>query len=243
MNDTNGTPPFAREFVSTHWSVVRAAASADGEQSKRAMEQLCRAYWYPLYGYARRRGYTPEEAGDLAQGFFARLIGSDYFTRAEPSKGRFRWFLLTTFKYFLANEWDRAAAQKRGGGVRTVSLDDSEYRYVNERATEEPIEVFFDRRWALTVLELALAKLKSEFQTKGKERQFEVLRGVLAGTHEGHYASLAEELELEPAAIAVIVSRMRQRYRELVRSEVAQTVNSAAELEEELRYLRQLLTE
>src|SRR5213594_3083624 len=164
-------------FVSTHWSVVLAAAVSETAIARDALEQLCRAYWYPLYVYTRRRGYDVEEAKDLTQAFFARLIEKRYLGEVEEGRGRFRYFLLAALKHFLADEWDKATADKRGGGWTFVSLDaqDPETRYHLEPRDEETPERAFQRRWAWTLLELAVSRLREELRLAGKEGVFEEL--------------------------------------------------------------------
>ena len=209
-------------------------------ESASALETLCRTYWYPLYAYVRRRGHSPEEAEDLTQEFFARLLASNDLSGVDRSKGKFRSFLLAAINHFLANEWDRATAAKRGGNQILISLDDenAEERYRMEPAAEVGPEKLFERSWARTLLAQGLARLRVEYAADGKTQQFEQIRCFLTEeTGEGGYAAVAARLNMSTGAVAVAVHRMRQRYRELVRQEIAQTVTTPVELETEIRHL------
>ena len=203
------------------------------------MEQLCRTYWYPLYAYVRRRGHSVEEAQDLTQAFFARLIEKHWLEEADFNKGRFRNFLLTAMNHFLANDWRHSHAAKRGGGRQLISLDDTaEARYAREPASNLTPERTYERQWALSVFERALGRLGEGYETADKSRQYEHLKKFLsAEASDGEYSQLGEKLEMSAGAVASAVRRLRQHYRELVREEVAQTVESPAELEEEIRWL------
>ena len=226
-------------FVTTQWNVVLNAART-GDAQIDALEQLCRDYWYPLYAYIRRRGHGPEDAQDFTQEFFARLLDKNWLADIEPAGGRFRSFLLTAANRFLANEYDRGQAVKRGGGKQIISLDEAraEERYRNEPATNETPEKIFERRWALTVLDQALARLRAETATSGKSRQFELLDPFLSReAAEGEYASLAAQLGVSAGAVGVAVHRLRQRYRELVREVIANTIAETTQIEEEMRHL------
>jgi len=239
---TTGT---SREFTATHWSVVLAAGQGDSPQAAAALEQLCRSYWYPLYAYVRRRGHGPEEAQDLTQEFFARLLERKDLAKADPARGRFRSFLLGTLNHFLHDEWRKAQAAKRGGGHPLLSLDDTEgeERYGREPASEVTPESLYERRWALTLFDRALARLREEWSAAGKGKQFEAFRQFLANeAGEGEYGATAVELEMTPQAVAVAVHRLRQRYGDLVREEIAHTVSNADELEAELRHLLAVLS-
>ncbi len=237
----------ARErcFVTTHWSVVLAAQHTESSHARPALEELCRAYWRPLYGYIRKRGYTNEDAKDLTQEFFQRLSAPDFLGSVSSDKGRFRSFLLASLNHFLANEWHRAHTQKRGGNVPHFSLDAEmdEERYVQEPASAEAPELVFDKRWALTILERALTALRQEFAAAEKLAQFDTLKPYLTDASTGqNYDGAAAQLHMKPGSIAVAVHRLRKRYRELVRSEVAQTVQSEAELQGEMTYLLSVLS-
>jgi RNA polymerase sigma factor (sigma-70 family) len=233
-------------FTTTHWSVVLAAGKNTSLDSEAALEKLCRAYWYPLYAYVRRQGHSPHDAQDLTQGFFARLLDKNYLAAVAPEKGKFRSFLLAALKHFLANERDRAQTIKRGGKQTFVSLDEetAENRYKLEPATNLTAAMIFERRWALAVLEEALQKLRVEFITSGREAQFNRLKPFLEGdVGRGDYQVAAAELNVTPGAVAMSVQRLRQRYRELVRLEVSQTVADPSEVDPEMRHLLAVLAQ
>jgi len=238
-----GTPG---RFQNTRWSLVLAAREGDGPAASAALDKLCRTYWYPLYAYVRRKGYAVHDAKDLTQGFFARLLARNYLNVADRNKGKFRSFLLASLEHFLAREWTRAHAQKRGGGEPVFSLDeiDSESRYRIEPADELSAQKIYDRRWAMTLLEQAMARLREESVSGGKRDLFEKLESILSGERgEGCYAGVAASLGMSEGAIKVAVHRLRRRYGELVRAEIAQTVATSEEAEEELQYLSALLRE
>jgi RNA polymerase sigma-70 factor (ECF subfamily) len=203
------------------------------------MEELCRAYWYPLYAYVRRRGHGVEEAQDLTQEFFARLLEKHWVGEADPGRGRFRSFLLMAVNHFLANEWRRSQAAKRGGGQPVISLDaTAEGRYAQETASTLTPEKLYQRRWALSLFDRALGRLRAEYAARGRTRLFACLKEFLSEeSAEGDYARLGAELEMSPGAVAAAVHRLRQHYRELVREEVAHTVETPAEMEDEIRSL------
>lgn len=241
------TPPpaNAKWFTTTHWSVVLAAGHGQSPEAEQALEKLCRRYWYPLYAYTRRRGYDAHEAQDLVQEFFARLLAKNYLQGVNSERGKFRSFLLASLNHFLANEFDRAQALKRGGGQILISLDDetAEERYRCDPASALTPEMTFERRWALTLLEQALQRLQQEFGSTGRAAQFERLKGFLEGeVARGDYDRAAADLKVSPGAVAMAVQRLRQRYRELVRDEVAQTVAVPAEIEEEMKHLIAVLS-
>ena len=227
-------------FSNTHWSVVLLAGQTPSPQVQEALEKLCRTYWYPLYAYVRRQGHGVADAEDLTQEFFSRLLGKNYLASVHPAKGKFRSFLLASLKHFLANEWDRVKAEKRGGRHVFISLDDhtAEDRYSLEPASEANPEIVFEKRWALTVLDQALAQLKDHYTAAGKAGQFEELRKFLSSeATEGAYDPIAARLQMAPGAVAVAVHRLRQHYGELLRAEIAQTVSTPAEIDEEMRHL------
>jgi RNA polymerase sigma-70 factor (ECF subfamily) len=232
-----------RVFATTHWSVVLAAAS-DAAGQATALEQLCRTYWYPLYAYIRRRGHGAEDGQDLTQEFFARLLEKHWLEGIERNGSRFRSFLLNALNGFLANEHDRATAAKRGGGQQILMLDaeQAERRYLLEPATNETPAKIFERRWALTVLDQGLIRLKDETAAAGKTRQFERLNAFLSREPTpGEYAAVAAELGVSSGAVGVSVHRLRQRYRELVREEIASTVANPEDVETEMRDLLEAL--
>jgi RNA polymerase sigma-70 factor (ECF subfamily) len=236
----SAVPGPARQFASTHWSLVVAAAQRDSPESEAALASLCGLYWYPLYAYARRRLPTIEDAQDLTQEFFVRLQERDYLRQADRRRGRFRSFLLTAFKHFLANERERANARKRGGGRKPLPLDfqSGETRFQREPSHEATAEALYERGWALTLLQQALARLREEQTRAGKALVFESLKETLTGEDAARpYAELAAELGMSAEAIKVTVHRLRRRYGELLRAEIAQTVTATDEIEDELRDL------
>jgi|ERR1051326_229412 RNA polymerase sigma-70 factor (ECF subfamily) len=233
---TSGTA----QFATTHWSVVIAAGQESSTEKTEALERLCRAYWHPLYVFVRRRGYQPHDAQDLTQSFFARLLDKQYLKAVDRTKGRFRSFLLAALQHFLANEWRNAHAQKRGGQATFLSMDGdgAEVKYLQVPSTEFSPEKLFEREWATTILEKVVACLREEFVSAGKERLFEELKIFLTGDKRAvSYGELAKKLGATEAALKMSVSRMRQRYGELLRSEIAQTVSKPEEIEDELRTL------
>ncbi len=227
-------------FVTTRWSVVLTAGHSDTAHALVALEKLCRAYWYPLYAYVRRRGQSPEDAKDLTQEFFARLLERNWVGRADQQKGRFRSFLLSAMNHFLADEWDKARAQKRGGGRTPIPLqfDTAETRYGHEPVDNVTPEHSYERRWALTVLDEVLPRLRSEYEQAGRAEFFAALHPCLVGDRTAQpYAELAVKLGVSEGAVKSVVHRLRQRYRELLRDEIAQTVAGPSEVDEELRHL------
>jgi RNA polymerase sigma-70 factor (ECF subfamily) len=207
------------QFHTTHWSVVLAAGQKASAQAANALETLCRTYWYPLYAYTRRRGYAPHDAEDLTQGFFARLLETNLLAQIEKDKGKFRSFLLTCFKHFLSDEQDRARRLKRGGGHDTISWDaeEAEHRYCQEPAHLLDPEKIYERRWALTVLEQALTRLKAELQDAGKSQLFDHLQAFVVGEKgAGRQAEIAAQLGLSAGNLGVTVHRLRRRYRQFL---------------------------
>ena len=230
----------AAQFATTHWSVVLAAGRRGSSDCEAALETLCKTYWCPLYAYVRRRVPDVHEAQDLTQAFFERLLEKDYVADADPKRGRFRAFLLTAFKHFLSKEWDKARAQKRGGGRAFISLDFAagESRYLREPADELTPERVYDRQWALTLLEQVLARLRDEFVRAGQADLFEQLKVfITARTTAAGYAGTAGELNISEGAVRVAVHRLRRRYRQLLRAEIAQTVSEPGSVEDEIRSL------
>jgi RNA polymerase sigma factor (sigma-70 family) len=239
-NDNDDAPTKDHWFTTTHWSVVLAAGETTSPAAQQALETLCRAYWYPLYAYTRREGYTPHDAQDLTQAFFARLLEKDYLASVQREKGKFRSFLLACLRHFLSDERDRARAQKRGGGQALVSFDEqvAENQYRLEPTDEKSAEKLFDRRWALTVLDQARARLRAEYVRAGKTGFYESLAVLEAGGPDTpSYAEVAAQLRATESAVKSALYRLRQRYRELVREGIAQTVADPAEIDEEIRYL------
>jgi RNA polymerase sigma factor (sigma-70 family) len=231
-------------FASTHWSVVLAAGRNDS-RAHDALARLCETYWYPLYAYARRRGCSPHDSQDLTQEFFARLLKGNWVAKADRHRGRFRSFLLSAMKHFMANEWNRSHAQKRGGGQPIHSLDDNsaERRYELEPVESATPESLFERRWALTLLDTVLARLEDEHRREGKLAWLEAMRPALTADHGSiDYATMARQLDLTQTAARVAVHRLRHRYRQLIRTEVARTVASSLEVETEMRHLFHVLT-
>ena len=201
---------------------------------------LCQTYWYPLYAFVRRQGYDAEEAKDLTQEFFLRFLRGNYLKKVKPSLGRFRSYLLAAIKHFLANEWDRASAKKRGGGQVPLSLDfqDAEGRYRSEPSHQLTPEKIFQKRWALTLLESVLKRLREEYAQSGKERLFDYLKQYLiAENGRVSYREVAQRLDMSEAAVKVAVHRLRKRYRRLLRLEIAQTVADPSEIEDEIKEL------
>jgi RNA polymerase sigma factor (sigma-70 family) len=232
------------QFRTTHWSMVVAAQDRASPQATEALAALCRTYWYPLYAFIRRQGFDADQAHDLTQGFFARLLEKDFLQAADPQRGKFRAFLLTACKHFLANELDRAQALKRGGGQTILSLDHgtADQRYRREPAHSLTPERLFERRWALTLLQQVLARLREEFHGSSRGRLFDALKAALtADPNALPYRPLAERLSMSEGAVRVAVHRLRQRYRDLLREEIAQTVDAPEQVEEEIRHLFQAL--
>jgi len=226
-------------FVTTRWSVVLAAGLSAAAESERALSLLCRTYWYPLYAFVRRQGHSPEDAEDLTQDFFAHLLEKKMLGVVDQEKGRFRSFLLASLKNFLANDWDRQHAVKRGGSHAVISLDDetAEDRYLREPFHDLTPEKLFEQTWALTVLETVLQQLRKEYTAAGKGHLFEALQDHLIGDESASYASAAAELVMKEGSVRMTVLRMRRHFGYLLRREIAHTVENSAELEEELRHL------
>jgi RNA polymerase sigma-70 factor (ECF subfamily) len=226
-----------RRFATTRWSVVLTAADPSAPGSADALAELCRTYWYPIYAFVRRRGNSHEAAQDLTQEFFARMLEKRYIDDVGPEKGKFRTFLLVCLKRFLANEWDRDHAQKRGGGRVHFSLDfeDAEGRYRLEPGHEVTAQKVFERRWALTVLERTLAALAEEFRKAGKGEVFEALKVYLVGeVGAPAYVEVGKRLGMSEGAVKVAVHRLREKYRAALRREIAATVSDEAEVDQEI---------
>ena len=237
---TGPASPHGPAFVTTHWSVVLTAAGADTTRAHEALSSLCQTYWYPLYAYARRRGYSPEDAQDLTQEFFARLLEKQWLARADREKGKFRSFLLMAMKRFLANEWDKAQALKRGGQIRLVpfQFDTAETRYCQEPANTCTPDQVYEKHWALTLLQSVLQRLRADYVHDGKAELFTALEPCLIGSRETQpYAALAAQLSMTEGAVRMAVKRLRDRYRQALQDEIARTVTTPAEADEELRHL------
>jgi RNA polymerase sigma-70 factor (ECF subfamily) len=227
-------------FATTHWTVVLQAGRRAAPESDRALEGLCRTYWFPLYAYVRRRGYARADAEDLTQAFFERFLAKNYLEGLSAERGRFRAYLLAALQHFLANEWDKAQRQKRGGGTTPLSLDwetaDTKFQVVaqNELSPDQA----FDREWALALLGKVIARLQTECETSGKGKLFEQLKMFLAaGKSETAQSEVAQALGMEAGAVRVAVHRLRKRYRQLLREEIAQTLSDPALVDEEMRAL------
>ncbi len=238
-------PYRAPRFPTTRWSLVlQAGQGGDApQQAGDALAVLCASYWFPLYAFLRRAGYSAEDGQDLTQEFFARLLARGSFAQADREKGKFRTFLLAALKHFVADQRDWANAQKRGGGHHTVSFDqmDAETRYQLEPAQGLTPEQMFEKQWALALLDRVLARLAGELAAAGKQRLFEELKDTLTGVGSASQAELGRRLNLSPGAVKVAIHRLRRRYRELLREEIAQTVAAEEDIEEEIRYLRACL--
>jgi len=244
MNDPTAATPPTSLFPVTRWSVVVEARDEGGGEPAAALEELCRTYWMPLYAAVRRFGHDPEDAKDLTQEFFARLLEKDWLQAVDREKGRFRTFLMVVLKRYLANEWHRGQAAKRGGGLEPVPLDTqlAERLYGGSGAHSLTPEQLFDKRWALTLIETALVRMEREYSEAGRGGEFEVLKPCLTAERgEIDYRELAEALGLGAGAARVAVHRIRKRYRSLFREEIARTVRDEGEVEEEMRALMQAL--
>lgn len=233
-------------FVTTHWSVVLAARDKSSPNAAAALEALCRTYWHPVYAFVRRQGHSPSDAEDLTQEFFARLLAKDYIQAADREKGRFRTFLRVALKRFLANEWDRARRLKRGGGIPWLTLDTpgAEQRYLVDLSNAPSPDQIYERRWARTLLDQALSRLRASYESAGKTLEFEKLKGALTAEREAiDYSELAHALKVNEGAARVAVHRLRKQFRQTFRAAVAETVSHPDEVKEELRHLARLLAE
>ena len=237
---TNSNLPGAGQFATTHWSVVMAAGRPKSASYQQALETLCKTYWFPLYAYLRRQGYDSHQAEDYTQAFFAGLLARGGLRLADPKRGKFRSFLLTSLKHFLSNERARARAKKRGGGRKVLSLDfqNAESQYALEPRDELSPEKLFERSWALTVLARTMARLQAEAVSTNKQKLFDHLKGYLTAEKSSvPYRDVASELDMTEGAVRVTIHRLRRRYRELLRDEIAQTVTSDDQIDEEIRDL------
>lgn len=233
------------QFTTTHWSVVLAAQSDGSEQAGAALSRLCECYWYPLYAFVRRRGFSPHDSEDLTQEFFYRLLDRNYLKAVDYRKGRFRTFLLVALERFLANEWRRVHTQKRGGLVTFISIDQqaAENRYASEPVSGLSPEEAYQQNCALALLDKALQRLRSEFEAEGKSEKFERLKPFLTtDATRSSYAELAQQIHSSEAALKMAVSRLRARYGELVREEVANTVSADGDVDDEIHALLSALS-
>lgn len=240
MNDSSLAANAPRQFATTRWSLVRAAGQGSTPDARAALEALCLAYWYPLYAYVRRQGHASAEAQDLTQGFFAGLLERDDLQKVAPEKGRFRSFLLASMKHFLCNEWDKARALKRGGAETILSLDfaSAESRLKREPADEQTPQSIFEREWAVTLLDRVRSLLEEEAQAGGRGDQFAHLQTYLGGDASAPvYAHTAGQLGISEAAVKQAVYRLRRRFHDLLRGEIAQTVATPEDVDDEIRTL------
>jgi RNA polymerase sigma-70 factor (ECF subfamily) len=226
-------------WATTSWTQVLAARDAPSGEARQALEDLCQAYWYPLYAFVRHQGYDPDEARDLTQAYFAELLEKDYLADFDPDRGRFRVFLRTSMKHFLSKEREKAGAWKRGGRTNTVSLDaDVETRYQLEPVDRLTPETLYERRWALTLVERVLAKIREESREAGREKEFDRLKGLLTGQQpRAPYRELAAELDTTEDAVKAAIHRLRQRFGQRLRDEIGATVASPEEVDDEVRHL------
>ena len=244
MDGTSSTeaprPPRSKEFKTTHWSVVLSTGDHSDSVAHPALEKLCQAYWYPLYAFVRRQGHSPEDSQDLTQEFFARFLNRGSFAKADPERGRFRTYLLTSIKRFLTEEWRRTHRQKRGGEqiFEPLESEAKERRYAAEPKDTLSPDLLYDRRWAEALLERVLAQLRRDYDSTGRAAVYAQLQRFLWGREEEiSYAEMGQRLSLNEGAVKVAVHRLRQRFRDLLNAEVAHTVETPAEIEQELRHL------
>ncbi|HVR76337.1 MAG TPA: sigma factor [Planctomycetota bacterium] len=239
-------PPFSGQiepgsrFVTTHWSLVLTAGGTDANSARPAISRLLETYWYPLYAFVRRKGRPPDEACDLTQEFVSRLLERNYLRVADPSKGKFRTFLLTGLERFLVDEWRRETCQKRGGGSTILSLDllDAESRYQLEPVDTLTAERIYERRWAVTLLEQSLGRLEKEYAAAGKSTLFALLKPLLAGeSGNDSYLQIASRLNMKEGALKTAVHRLRRRFAAILRAEIAETVSDPGDIEEEVQHL------
>jgi RNA polymerase sigma-70 factor (ECF subfamily) len=230
--------PDAVHFATTHWSLVIAAGDRGSATADRALDQLCRAYWPPLYAYVRRRIGDVHEAQDLTQAFFERLLEKRYLAQADPERGRFRAYLITAFKHFLANEWNKAEAQKRGGGMSRLSFDFACQDAVHSKRSDVlTAERLYERQWAIALLNRVMDRLKREMERKGQGLQFQCLKEFIGGGGNSSYVAPAAELGINESAARMAASRLRGKYRELLKEEISQTVSAEEDIDDEIRQL------
>src|SRR6516162_2727792 len=236
----------AGAFHTTHWSVVLAAGEEGSEQATTALSRLCQTYWFPVYAFIRKKGHSPEQAQDFTQEFFAGFLQKNYVARARRERGRFRVFLMSSVENFLHNQHDRAQAQKRGGGQALLSLNyqDAEQRYQIEPVEESDPATIFEQQWAATLLETILNRLRQEFSAEGRAGVFDDLQGHLWGDVDSiPYTLLAQNSGLDEGNLKTIAYRWRQRYRALLREEIAQTVAKPGEVDDEIRHLIRIVSQ
>lgn len=227
-------------FARTQWSQVLRAADPAAEGFEPALQELCQSYWYPLYAFVRRSGHSPQDAEDLTQAFFARLLDKNHLAAADREKGRFRTFLIVALKRFLANEWERQHAQKRGGFASVVAIDQAhaETLYGGDLANEEQPDLLLERQWAITLLGQVMGRLRAEYDESGRGELFDLLRASLTRDDSAlPYADIADRIGSSTAAVKMAAMRMRERYQMLLREEIARTVSSPDEIEDEIRHL------
>jgi RNA polymerase sigma-70 factor (ECF subfamily) len=243
-SENHASPAPSSRFVTTHWSLVQAAGRGNKTEARRALVALCEAYWYPLYAYVRRRGCSHDQAQDLTQEFFARLLEKNYVGAADRLRGKFRSFLLGALQHFLSNEWRKAGTKKRGGRQRILSLDFSfgASQYAREVAHDLTPERLYERRWAFLLVERSLAQVRRDYEQRGQLALFESLKAHLGGDAEAvPYPQLAASLGISAGSVKVAVHRLRRRCREALREQIAQTVSSPEEIDEELQQLFQIV--
>ena len=238
-NQSDPTSVQKDRFATTHWSIVVSAGSSHSPEASRALAVLCESYWFPLYAFVRRAGYSTEDAQDLTQEFFANLLAQRLLTKADSRKGKFRSFLLAALKHFMSDQRDRRNAQKRGGSHSVISFDslDAETRYRLEPATDLTPEKMFEKQWALSLLGQVISRLQADLAAEGKAALFEALKDTLGGSRSTSYANIGAKLGITEGAVKVAVHRLRRRYRALLREEIAQTVADSDEIGDEIRYL------
>ena len=231
-------------FVTTRWSLVLAAGRPGSAEAAAALATLCEAYWFPVYAFVRRSGHSEEDARDLTQAFFARMLEKHDVRAADPARGRFRSFLLASVRHFLINQHDAAMAQKRGGGAPHLSLefDDGERRYEREPAHSDTPERLFERRWALATLDIAIARVGGQHHADGRGPLFDALRPFLAGSEPSSYETLARQFDTTEGALRVAVHRLRRAFRESLREVILATVERPEDIEDELRYLLRVVS-
>lgn len=245
MTSSAASPAKPRRFATTRWSLVLQARQSDSAPARAALEELCQAYWLPVYAFMRRQTSDVHEAQDWTQGFFVSLLSHDAFAELHPDQGRFRSFLLAAARHFVSNERDYKSAAKRGGQVVMHSLDyeDGERQLANELARHDSPELIFERRWALALLDRVLNQLRDEYDRAGQSTLFQSLAERLSGhTSDESLVTVAQQLQMTAEAIRVALHRMRKRYRHLLRHEIAQTTDAASDVDDEMRHLFQVLS-